>query len=179
MSEIIIYTNPKNMKRVSFSPDTKINDQTRQHIILYHEVVIHFFLSKLKNPFDILKIIRNKKYSENILLHYFIHEIVILKNKLEELKKEEEIMENLRKYFKIYPQKNIEEEDPYWDLKHFKNITLTNMKRGIALIRTGNRLFGEKLIVTHLPHVNKLIKLLHETIYLLKYKKTLGDFHNI
>ena len=63
MSEIIIYTNPKNMKRVSFSPDTKINDQTRQHIILYHEVVIHFFLSKLKNPFDILKIIRNKKYS--------------------------------------------------------------------------------------------------------------------
>ena len=26
MSEIIIYTNPKNMKRVSFSPDTKINE---------------------------------------------------------------------------------------------------------------------------------------------------------
>ena len=152
----------KKLKNVSFAPGTKEDYETKEHIRLYYKVIEDYFNNKIKTVFDIYRIIYCRKHTLKLLINYFLHESRILLDKLKTLKKEEIMFNTLEKFFKSNPRSPTI-MDLVWDTTYFIERVEKNQNKSIPILRRGHRKLDGKLTSTHIPFLEKLIKLLIDT----------------
>jgi hypothetical protein len=159
--------------RVSFAPNTKHEYDTKEHYVLFRKCILAFFSNPRLNPFDLLFLIRTKKYPDIVLVNYFLRESTIIKDKLEKIKGYEDILKEVEDYYKKnnIPKRKVE-EDPIWDAPIYTIRSKQKLQKGVAIIRKGSRIYSEKLLTVHIPRLELFIKLLNETLIILNIKET-------
>jgi hypothetical protein len=166
----------KRSKKVSFSAGTKEYDGQTEKSILFCKLVLDFFKGKIKNEFDVYKIIQKEQY---LIFSLFTESLIILL-KLNQIKKEEYMYSVIKPFLplpSLYKTKNSEDFHLFlkWDTSRY-NIAAykkTNSPKAVGLVRQGSRIYSEKLTTVHIPHLVNFIKILFKTCNIVLKKNSL------
>jgi hypothetical protein len=176
MRETNICSPTKVKKRVTFAEGTKEHDGQTENDLMFCKVVLAYFKGEIKSEFDVYKFIRH----DNTLILSLLVEAALILLKLNEIKKEEEMYAIIKRFLPHIPQtkyipKDIEEvrimqkwDTPGYNMAASKKC---NAPKGAGLARRGSRIYTEKLMSVHIPHVNNFAKLLTKTYEIIINKK--------
>lgn len=173
MNMKIVPEKEKIKKRVSFANGTKDHDGQTENNILFCKIILQYFNKHtIKNESDVYEIIKHEQY----MIFNLLAESIIILIKLNEIKKEEDAYLLIKKSFpktepKKYNPKDFDEllimqkwEIPKYNISAHKKC---NGPKGIQLARRGSRIYSEKLITAHIPHLANFIKILWKTYQLI------------
>ncbi len=163
-------------KRVKFEFGTKEHDGQLEKNTLFCKIILEYFnKSTIKNATDIYKIIEKQP---SFILNLISESIIIL-IKLNEIKREEDMILLIKKIFpkpavKHYSPKDIDDyylmkiwDTPLYNLSANKKC---NVPKGVGISRNGSKIYSEKLMTQHIPYLIKFIKILLETYKLITNK---------